>query len=61
MPGTARFGGIFAHAKDAETGQASPFPQTDFPGFAISLALFLEKRAQGKPGADCARSTVCNG
>ena len=28
--------------------------------FAHSSAL-LEKRAQEKPGADCARSTVCNG
>src|SRR5262249_1994112 len=30
------------------------------PGCAISLSLFL-KRAQGKPGADCARSPVCEG
>jgi hypothetical protein len=29
-----------------------------FPGFAISLALSL-KRAQGKPGAGCTRSPVC--
>jgi hypothetical protein len=31
------------------------------PGCAISLSLSCEVRAQGKPGADCARSTVCDG
>jgi hypothetical protein len=30
-----------------------------FPGLAISLSLSSEERAQGKPGADCARSPVC--
>src|ERR1700752_1407477 len=34
-------------------------PATRFrPSLAISLSL-LPKRAQGKPGADCARSPVC--
>src|SRR4051812_4167095 len=36
-------------------------PATRFrPGDAISLSL-SEERAQGKPGADCARIAVCNG
>ena len=39
--------------------QPVAFPRHDFrPDCAISLSL-LEERAQGKPGADCARSTVC--
>jgi len=28
------------------------------PSYSISLSL-SEERAQGKPGADCARSTAC--
>ena len=37
------------------------FPRLDSrPGSANSLAPF-EKRAQGKPGADCARSPMCVG
>jgi|GEM_PF-5390992 len=31
------------------------------PSCASSLSLPLEQRAQGKPGADCARSPVCVG
>src|SRR5439155_1058532 len=37
----------------------SSFSRRDFRlSFAVSLSL-SEERAQGKPGADCARSTVC--
>jgi hypothetical protein len=42
-------GGMHSHSRDMIC-----------PSFAISLSLSVE-RAQGKPGADCARSTVCNG
>jgi hypothetical protein len=42
-------------------GTTASIPTARFRlGCSISLSL-LEQRAQGKPGADCARSTVCNG
>src|SRR5262249_53451756 len=31
------------------------------PGFCQFVVPLLEERAQGKPGADCARSPVCEG
>ena len=34
------------------------FPRHDLPEFC-NLATLFEQRAQGKPGADCARSPVC--
>jgi len=35
------------------------FPRHELSGFANSLSL-RDQRAQGKPGADCARSLVCS-
>jgi hypothetical protein len=41
--------------------QPGAFSRHCLSEFGKSRCPSREKRAQGKPGADCARSTVCNG
>ena len=44
----------------AMTGRhACSFPRTEFPGVCNLIVPLFSERAQGKPGADCARSPVC--
>ncbi len=50
----------FAPPNDTETCVLIPAARFS-PGFCNLMSLSRRERAQGKPGADCARSTVCNG
>src|SRR2546430_4652274 len=56
-----RLSGTTASSLNQVFKQPPVFPRRDFARVMPTCCPSEPQRAQGKPGADCARSTVCNG
>jgi hypothetical protein len=59
MKEAASVGGLFGFYVSGWREYTFSFPRHDLPEVCHLVVPLLRERAQGKPGADCARSPVC--